>query len=152
MRAIFRDLARQRWRTLLTIAGMAIGIFALVVLGAMAEHFRSVVADAKGYVRGTVRLVTKTNKKGENPGISPDDIAQARALPGVRDVAPTLTLLFDGYNLEDDPLIFLTPKPLVEGLSLRHAERMRPGVHLLEGRWLKEGDESSIMVVRWLAL
>src|SRR5437016_1158252 len=66
--SMLRDLARQPWRTTLTVSGIAIGIFALVVLGALAEHFRAIVADAKDYVRGTIRLATKTNKDGENPG------------------------------------------------------------------------------------
>lgn len=151
MRTILRDLARQPWRTTLTVAGIAIGIFALVVFGALAEHFRSLVADSKEYVKGTIHLATKTNKAGENPGITEEDVALARAVPGVRAVVPSVTLLLDGYNLEDDPLLFLDPKPLVEGLPPEQAERMRPGVHLLEGRWLAAGDEKKLMVVRWLA-
>lgn len=151
MRALLRDLLRQRWRTALTVLGIAIGIFALVVFGAMAEHFRSLVAESKGYIQGTVRLVTKTNKEGVNPGISAQDRATARAIPGVRDCVPTLTLLLDGYNLEDDPFLMLSPHPLVEGLPPGLAEGMRPGVRLVEGRWLRDGDTQVVMLARWLA-
>ena len=109
MRAIFRDLERQPWRTALTVAGIGIGIFALVVFGALGEHFRQTVEDAKGYVRGTIRIATKTNAKGENPGITGEDVAAIRSTPGVLAVSATITILFDGFNLQDDPLIFLSP-------------------------------------------
>lgn len=148
-----RDLARQPARTALTIAGITIGIFALTVLGAMAEHFRSLVEDAEAYVGGTIRVVTKTNAKGENPGITEEDIARVRAIRGVRGTTPTLALMFDGFDLEEDPLLFLQPKPLVEGLDPGLARAMRPGVRLVAGRWLEPGDDGKrrIMVVRWLA-
>jgi ABC-type antimicrobial peptide transport system permease subunit len=151
MRTILRDLARQPWRTALTIAGIAIGIFALVVFGALAEHFRALVADSKDYVKATIHLATKTNKDGENPGITDDDIELAKSVPGVQSVVPTITLLLDGFNLEDSPLLFLDPKPIVEGLPPRWAQRMRPGVHLVAGRWLRPGDGQKVMIVRWLA-
>jgi len=151
MRTLLRDLARQPWRTCLTIAGIAIGIFALVVFGSLAEHFRALVGDSEEYVKGTIHLATKTNKEGENPGITDDDIAVAKEIPGVKTVVATITLMFDGFNLEDSPLPFVEPKPLVEGLPPEHAERMRPGVHLVAGRWLRAGDGQKVMVAAWLA-
>lgn len=151
MRTLLRDLARQPWRTTLTIAGIAIGIFALVVFGSLAEHFRSLVEESKEYVKGTIHLATKTNKDGENPGVTEDDLATAKAIPGVKAIATTIVLLFDGFNLEESPLVFVDPKPLVEGLPPEHAERMRPGVKLVAGRWLAKGDREKVMVVHWLA-
>ncbi len=151
VRAILRDLLRQPWRTTLTIAGIAIGIFALLVFGALAEHFRALVEDSKEYVKGTIHLTSKTNKDGENLGITDEDKKVVLAIPGVIACVPTIELLFDGWNLEDTPLLFLDPKPLVEGVPPEHAARMRPGVHLVEGRWLSEGDSRKVMVVRWLA-
>ncbi|MEZ0230549.1 MAG: ABC transporter permease, partial [Planctomycetota bacterium] len=151
MRTIVRDLGRQPWRTTLTIAGIAIGIFALVVFGSLAEHFRSLVAESKEYVNGSIHLATKTNKEGENPGITDEDKALARTIPGVKAVVSTILLLFDGFNLEESPLPFVDPKPLVEGLPPEHAKRMRPGVRLVAGRWLGKGDRSKVMVVSWLA-
>ena len=131
--------------------GVAIGIFALVVFGALAEHFRSIVDESKDFVRGTIRLASKTNPQGETPGITAEDLDKVRAVPGVHAVAPSLLLLLDGYNLEDDPLIFLSPKPLVEGLPAAFAARMRPGVRLVEGRWIGSDDAPEVMIVRWLA-
>ncbi len=151
MRTILRDLARQPWRTTLTVAGTTIGIFALVVFGALDEHFRILLADSKEYVQGTIHVATKTNQEGENPGITTEDLDAIRSIEGVRGVAPTIELLLDGWDLEDTPFIVFEPKPLVEGLDPKWAERMRPGVHLVSGRWIKRGDERKLMIVSWLA-
>ncbi|MGE0708957.1 MAG: ABC transporter permease [Planctomycetota bacterium] len=152
MRWLLRDLLRQRLRTALTVAGVALGIFTLVALGGLGEHFRAMVEDAKGYAGGLVRLYTKTNKAGINPGITPEDLARVRAHPGVAQVCPTVTLFFDGFDLEDDPLTFMTPRPLVEGVPAAAAEALRGrGMHLLSGRWLREGDLHQAMLVEWLA-
>ncbi len=152
MRGVVRDLWRQRLRTLLTVLGVALGIFTLVVLGALGEHFRGLVDEAKGYSRGLLRLYTKTNAQGVNPGITPEMLARVQAVPGVARVAPSLVLYFDGFDLEEDPLSFLVPKPLVEGLPPADAEAVRgQGLRLLDGRWLREGDGRHAMVIDWLA-
>ena len=44
--------------------------------------FRALVRESKDYVRGTVRMATKTNKEGVNPGISEDDRDAARSRNG----------------------------------------------------------------------
>ena len=73
MRVMLRDLFRQRFRTVLTITGVGLGIFTLIVLGALGENVRRVVDEAKSYAGGLVRLYTKTNDQGINPGITPED-------------------------------------------------------------------------------
>lgn len=152
MPPLLRDLLRQRLRTGLTVLGVALGIFALVVLGALGEHFRGMVDETKGYSRGLLRLYTKTNAEGVNPGITPEMLARVEAVPGVVSVSPTLTLFLDGFDLEDDPLAFMTPKPLVEGVPAADAQAVRgAGLRLETGRWLREGDQRHAMVIDWLA-
>jgi len=151
VRTLVRDLRRQRLRSLLTITGIGLGILTLVVLGALGEHFRDSVAAAQAYVGGVVRLYTKTNARGVNPGVTPETRTRLAALPEVEAVCPTLQLYFDGFDLESDPLGFLTPKPTVLGLPVEHAEALRPSVELVAGRWIGPGDDRAAMVVDWLA-
>ncbi len=146
-----RDILRQRLRAALTVSGVALGMLTLVVLGALGEHFRGLLEESKAYTRGVVRLFTKTNAEGINPGITEEALATVRALPGVDVVSPTLVLYLDGFDLEADPLSFATPKPLVEGLAPEHASVLRGAMPLLEGRWLAAGDERRAVVARWLA-
>lgn len=149
--ALLRDLLRQRLRTALTVSGIGLGILTLVVLGALGEHFRTMVSEAQEYAGGVVRLFTKTNDAGENPGIAPEDLARVRALPRVEAVCPSLQLWFDGYDLESSPLGFLRPKPLVLGLPAAHMRALRPSLELLDGRWLQAGDTRHAVIVDWLA-
>lgn len=151
LRARLRDLSRRRLRTGLTVAGVALGIFTLVVLGALGEHFRGLGDEARDYTAGLLRLFTKTDRKGENPGIGEDLLARIRADESVERVEPLIVLWFDGFDLEGDPLGFFQPKPLVLGLPAAAAETMRPGVKLIEGRWIRAGDERRAMVISWLA-
>jgi ABC-type antimicrobial peptide transport system permease subunit len=151
MTGLFRDLRRQRLRTLLTIAGVALGMVTLVILGSLGEHFRALVEESKGYMRGSVRLFTKTNKVGVNVGVTEEALARVRALPEVAVVSPSLMLFYDGFDMETEPLALATPHPLVEGLAPEHTETLRGGLHLLEGRWLRPGDLRQVVVARWLA-
>jgi putative ABC transport system permease protein len=146
-----RELLRQRLRTGLTVAGVALGILVLVVLGSLGEHFRALLVEARGYTRGVVRLFTKTNAQGVNPGITEADLAKVRALPEVALVSPTLVLFLDGFDLEADPMSLATPKPLVEGLAPEHVATLRGGLPLRAGRWLAAGDERRAVVAGWLA-
>lgn len=151
MDGLLRDLSRQRLRTGLTVSGVALGMLTLVVLGALGEHFRALVEESKAYTRGLVRLFTKTNAQGINPGITEEALALVRGLPEVAVVSPTLVLYLDGFDLEADPLSFVTPKPLVEGLDAERASTLRGSMPLLEGRWLRAGDERHAMISRSLA-
>lgn len=148
---LLRDLRRQRLRTALTVSGVALGMLTLVVLGALGEHFRALVEESKAYTSGLVRLFTKTNEQGINPGITEEALDAVRARPEVAVVSPTLVLYLDGFDLEADPLSFATPKPLVEGLEPAHAATLRGAMPLVGGRWLAAGDERHAMVARWLA-
>lgn len=152
MTGLLRDLRRQRLRTSLTVSGVALGMLTLVVLGALGEHFRALVQEAKAYTSGVVRLFTKTNAQGINPGITEEALARVAALPQVAVISPTLVLYLDGFDLEADPLSFATPKPLVEGLAPEHTATLRGAMPLLDGRWLAAGDERHAMVAHWLAL
>ncbi len=88
--SLLRNLARRRLRTALTVTGITIGIWALVVFGSMANKISSIVAIGSDYYAGKIVV---TDKSGGLSGDSPmaialvDDIAAidgvAAAVPGV---------------------------------------------------------------------
>ena len=101
MPTLLRDLLRQRSRSALTLIGVALGLLTLVILGGLGEHFRATVAEAQASTQGLLRIYTKTNAQGINPGVTEADLDRVRALPEVAVVAPTLMLMLDGFNLEE---------------------------------------------------
>ncbi len=151
MLPLLRSLLRHRVRTALTILGVAIGIFTLLVMGALTEHIYRMVDDTKTYVASLIHIATKTSNEGVNPGVGADAVARIRAIPGVVAIQPQLILLMDGFDLEKKPLTFMTPTPLVEGLDPVLLPRMSKALQKEEGRWLQSGDVFQAMVSRRIA-
>jgi hypothetical protein len=81
--SLLRNLARRRLRTALTVTGITIGIWALVVFGSMASKISAIVAMGSDYYAGKIVV---TDKSGGLSGDSPMAIALAddiAALDGV---------------------------------------------------------------------
>ncbi len=151
MLPLLRGLLRHKVRTALTVLGVAIGIFTLLVLGALTEHLHRMVDDTETYVAAMIHIATKTSSEGVNPGIREETVARIRAVPGVAAVEPQLLLLMDGFDLEKRPLTFVTPVPLVEGVDPEVLPRMSRALVKEEGRWLEPGDTFQAMVSRRIA-
>ena len=92
---LLRNLARRRLRTVLTVTGITIGIWALVVFGSMANKISAIVAIGSDYYAGKIVV---TDKSGGLSGDSPmaialvDDIA---AIEGVTAAVPGVSTLLD---------------------------------------------------------
>ncbi len=90
-----RNLARRRLRTVLTVTGITIGIWALVVFGSMANRISAIVAMGSDYYAGKIVV---TDKSGGASARSPMDIAVAEdiaALDGVAVAVPGVSTLLD---------------------------------------------------------
>ena len=98
MTEILRNIARRRLRTSLTVLGIVIGVFALTVLGSMAEKF-SLLADGAGTLfRGRIVVVDKSAPNGAFTSFQPVNATLATtvaAVPGVAAAYPALEILLD---------------------------------------------------------
>ncbi|MEO8252018.1 MAG: ABC transporter permease [Chloroflexota bacterium] len=94
---LLRQLSRRKLRTTLTILGITIGIWALVVFSSMANKINSLVAGGSEYFAGKV-LVTDASNLALGIGLNPMNISvadQIRGLPGVAAAAPEVQMIFD---------------------------------------------------------
>jgi putative ABC transport system permease protein len=94
---LLRELARRKLRTTLTVLGITIGIWALVVFSSMANKINSFVASGSDYYAGKV-LVSDGSSSGIGIGLVPVDLAVAdriRAMPGVAAVDPQVQIPLD---------------------------------------------------------
>jgi putative ABC transport system permease protein len=96
--SVLRDIFRRKARSILTISGIGIGVFALVVLGAVAENDNVYVDQLVGYYKNAIVVVEKddANFAGLGNGNRPLTmklIGDLRAQPGVRAVSPQVNLL-----------------------------------------------------------
>ena len=94
---LLRQLARRKLRTTLTILGITIGIWALVVFSSMANKINALVDGGSQYFAGKV-LVTDASSIGVAIGTAPmnvDVADQIAALDGVAAAVPQVQLVYD---------------------------------------------------------
>jgi putative ABC transport system permease protein len=94
---LLRQLMRRKLRTTLTILGITIGIWALVVFSSMANKINALVAGGSEYFAGKI-LVTDASNLAVGAGFTPmkKEVAdQIRDLDGVAAAAGEVQLVFD---------------------------------------------------------
>jgi putative ABC transport system permease protein len=142
---LLRELGRRKLRTTLTVLGITIGIWALVVFSSMANKINSLVASGSDYYVGKV-VVTDGSTNGLGIGLIPVDIAlgdQIRAMEGVAAVDPQVQMPFANEGITG----FGIPK-LVQG-QVAGADEGRDSLELQPalGRMLTAADEGSAVAV-----
>ena len=106
---LVRNLARRKVRTALTIVGISIGIWALVVMSSMANKISALVEGGSTYYRDKI-IVNDATNPSFGFGFTPMPLSTAdevRAIPGVAVTVPEVQLMFDrdasgaGFGLPD---------------------------------------------------
>jgi len=139
--SMLRDIFRRRGRSLLTISGVGIGVFALVVLGSVAESMRVLVAENTSYYENHITVVEAqdTNFVGMSLGSRPltrQTVDELRTYPGVSQVSPQVNI-----QIVDE---FTGIPPMILGANPGTPDYA--GFTLSEGRALEAGD-SGVAVV-----
>ena len=142
---LLRQLTRRKLRTTLTILGITIGIWALVVFSSMANKINALVAGGSQYFAGKI-LVTDATNFAVGAGITPMNIEvadQIRGLDGVAAVDPQIQMIYDpegggGFGGVDSLLGAVAGAD--EGLETFP-------IKAIQGRLLTPEDEGSNVVV-----
>lgn len=140
MREILKNMLRRKTRTLLTVGGIAIGIFAFTVMGSMAEKINLLVSG------GTKYYADKVTIEGSNSTFIsvPMDISKASELvkvDGVAYVAPSV------YSMLDDlGTVSFGPPPAVVGIDLNARQYESFRLSMSAGRTLEAGDVNKVTV------
>lgn len=88
---IVRRFVERRVRTTLTIGGVVVGVLALTLTGALAEHFDAQLAGGVAYYRSSIQVA---DSAGTYAGvISLSKVDPIQKLPGVAAALPAITLL-----------------------------------------------------------
>ena len=94
---LLRQLSRRKLRTTLTILGITIGIWALVVFSSMANKINQIVAGGSEYFTGKI-LVSDASNLAVGAGLTPMNIDvadQIRQIPGVAAAEAEIQLILD---------------------------------------------------------
>ena len=98
--SILRNLARRKLRTALTVIGITVGIWALVVMVAMANKLSTIVEGGSTYFRDKV-IVHDSTSPAFSYGLVPVPVTIAgdvQPIPGVAAAVPRVLLLLDPNN------------------------------------------------------
>ncbi len=140
-----RDLGRRPVRTALTILGIAIGIWALVVFGSMANKISALVEGGSTYYADKISL---SDSAGSTGGFSavPMAISKAddvRQIEGVAAVRPAVMVL-----MGDQGAITMGTPPMIDGAELGSDKGLDTFEnHYAEGRALTADDASALVTV-----
>lgn len=142
---LLRQLSRRKLRTTLTILGITIGIWALVVFSSMANKINSLVAGGSEYFTGKI-LVTDATNFAVGAGIAPMNISSADQMRELKDVAAVDAQIQMVYDPEAGqgfgPAEFLLGSIAGSDEGLEHFV-LTP----VRGRLLTPADEGSNVVV-----
>ena len=94
---LLRDLGRRPLRTTLTILGITIGIWALVVFGSMSNKINAIVDGGSDFYADKVTVAANGSGMGFGQPLDIDTVAEVEAVDGVALAVPSI-----GMPLEDE--------------------------------------------------
>jgi putative ABC transport system permease protein len=141
---LLRNLGRRKLRTTLTILGITIGIWALVVFGSMANKINALVAGGSQFYDGKVTVSAKGVGMGFGSPVAISAGDRIAALDGVDVVVPGVTML-----LSDDATSMSMSMPEMIDGQLPGGDKGRETFPLsyASGRALTPADEGSNVAV-----
>jgi putative ABC transport system permease protein len=139
---ILRNVFRRKLRAFLTISGITIGVFALVVMGSMAEKINLLVEGGSKWYgdKVTVTDASVSNACATAP-VSIEKIPEIEGVDGVAAASGSLSLMLD----EEGGMSFGMPA-MIMGTDMRGAEFESFEVKFSEGRDLKPGERGVVVV------
>ena len=140
MTEIFRNLLRRKARTTLTISGIVIGIFALTTMGALAEHFNSLLDVGVRYSGTTIPVHAPPEQQGALLPLSKQD--QIAQVDGVAAVYPS-------YQIQADPgsgAIQMGPPDVITNEERGSEAYGMPPMSFASGRDLNSGSRGEVVL------
>lgn len=123
MLEIIKNMFRRKFRTFLTVFGIAIGIYAFTVMGSLALKFNRMIAGGKQFVTGQITVMPKGSSMLGGAGgatLPVDTLNKIAKMDGVLAVAPNVSLLLEDMDLENQSAGINSPAT-IQGAPLNSA-------------------------------
>jgi putative ABC transport system permease protein len=126
---IIRNITQRKFRTGLTVFGIALGIFAVMVMGGMSEYFNRHVERSLSLM-DKIQVIPETGYLGGS--IDESSVRKVRRVPGVLDAYGLLWMPYDveGMGLIGDYVVGIPPdkqKPTLKDTKLTDGRLLDPG-------------------------
>jgi putative ABC transport system permease protein len=123
---LLRNLTRRKLRTGLTVSGITIGIWALVVFSSMANKINSVVDGGSDFFGGKVVVIDASSAAMGGAPISTSVADEIAGMDGVALAAPRISMVFDpdaGMQMGNaESIVASAPTDEYEELELHYAQ------------------------------
>ena len=129
---ILKNITQRKLRTGLTVFGIALGIFAVIVMGGMSEHFNQTFDRSISLTADKIRVFPEIGFGGGN--LNDSKAREVKRVPGVEDAYGILQAALDPESLGffgGDAVIGVEPEKVPSLLK---------ETKLTEGRFLSTGD------------
>ena len=144
MLEILKNMFRRKTRTILTICGITIGIFAFVVMGSMAEKINLLVNGGTKYYADKVTVSTGSSSLASLP--APMSISKAAVIskvPGVAAASPGIYLPLS----DNGEAVSLGPPPAIIGGNFGAFDKYETyKITYSAGRGLRMADTGNVVV------
>ncbi len=133
---IMRSMTQRKMRTVLTIFGIALGIFAVVVMGGMSEHLNLTMDKSLKLLANDIEVKPDGTFGGVGT-LDESKIRQVKRVPGVKDAYGVLITALDpedGGGFGSDMVFGVLP------------EKQMKDAKLTSGRYLIPGDGYNVVV------
>jgi len=139
MMEILRNLARRKVRSVITVSGIVIGIFALTTMGALAEHFNALLDLGVSYYATSVPVGAPDGQQGALLPL--DKGGEIAAVPGVKAVFPSYSIMAapGGGAIQMGP-------PEIIGNQRDASAYGAPKTTVASGRDLASGERGAVVV------
>jgi putative ABC transport system permease protein len=127
----FKNIRKQKTRTILTVVGIVIGITAIVALGSFAEGINAMIEQNLGSLSGSI-VVSQAGSGGIMTGFSGSDVTQEqldniKSVSGVDDAVPVLLYMPASHGFGGAPWIGIGMDVDKIGVVLGKSIRMSEG-------------------------
>jgi len=144
--SLVRNLIRRKLRTSLTIIGISVGIWALVVMSSMANKIGSLVEGGSTYF-GDKIIVSDASSPAFGLGFTPIPISIVDMVAAVQGVAVAVPQIQLPVELEVSSTGFGIPDFIVGAVADADQGRETFEISVAKGRLLVPGDEGANVVV-----
>lgn len=129
-----KNLSRKRFRTFLTIAGIAIGVASVVLISTIGDVGKKVINDELDSL-GIGSIMIKTEKNAKSTVLGADDLSQIQSVEGVEDAIPIMMDVsrLEAKNTQTDCVVWGIDAGAKQVLSLQ----------ALHGRLIAKSDVAS---------
>lgn len=144
-----RNMKRRKLRVALTVFGIVIGVFALVVMGGLAEKMNLLMSGATKFLTNRIIVAEKGSSGFPGSGglIQVSAARKVQEVPGVGNVEAMVELMLK----EENGATFGMPE-MIEGINIAEAKRSEEvgtnaiSVTLAKGDWWKEGERGKAVL------